>query len=157
MKNKSNQTKNSPFLNTNSSRYLSTMNNKSLSTNESATAFTSGLYKKNRAKLQNYYTKYPGLNIKEDNENNDKNYSNNLMIDFYSTAQVNSERKLIFDDADQIMKERIRRMGGAGPLRQTRTSVLDKTKEICLNNYLITQLREKRKILIITNYLLILL
>ena len=40
MKNKSNQTKNSPFLNTNSSRYLSTMNNKSLSTNESATAFT---------------------------------------------------------------------------------------------------------------------
>ena len=154
MKDKSSNKNNSRFLNTNSSRYLSTMNNRSQSTNESATAYTSGMY--NRTNIngnRKLFNKYSSLNIHPEStykeltieQNiNRKNNSNDFLNDFYSTAKVPSKRRETFKDADQILKDRIRRLAGTGPLRQTRTSVLQKSKEVCLNNYLISQLKEKR-------------
>ena len=154
MKDKSSPNKtNSPYVNTNTSRFLSTMNNKSLSTNESGTAYTSGMYNRTNMKgNRRLFNKYSYLKINPEatfnQQNLDKNITqnndNDFLNDFYSTAKVSSQRKEIFKDADQILKDRIRRLGGTGPLRQTRTSVLEKTKEVCLNNYLITQLKEKR-------------
>lgn len=153
MKDKSNTNQsNSPFMNTNSSHYLSTMNNRSLSTNESGTAYTSNMYNRTNINGNRKFNKFSSLKLhpettyKEQNieENIDQNSNNDILNDFYSTAKVSSKRKEVFKDADLILKDRIRRLGGTGPLRQTRTSVLEKTKEVCLNNYLITQLKEKR-------------
>ena len=43
------------------------------------------------------------------------------------------------------MKDRTRmNLGGVGGLDRNKSKILKKSKELCLNNYMITQLKEKR-------------
>ena len=67
---------------------------------------------------------------------------------WYHTKTVSSikkEKKQLIEDADQIMKDRLRaNLGGGGFINRKKNKVLEQSKELCLNNYMITQLKEKR-------------
>ena len=135
----------------NNSNFLSLPYNRSLTTNDSVTAFTSPFntisINTNRAKMM---TKKPFLKSKSNKKYsslniftgfNNKNYKyNNVFLPKISSS---SQKVELFNNADQILKERKTHYMGRS-LKQTKSSVLEKSKEICLNNYLITQLREKR-------------
>ena len=54
------------------------------------------------------------------------------------------EKQLELDIADEIMKERNKRGLGGGVGSRKVSQVLQKSREICLDNYMITQLRQKR-------------
>ena len=130
----------------NTSNFLSIINSKSLTTNDSATAFTSPFNtiqaKTNRSRM---FGKKPFL------KNNSKFSSLNIFTAYNRNGndiflpRINSfvMKTQLFKNADQIMKERKKQFMGRA-LKQTKSSVLKKSKEICLNNFLITQLREKR-------------
>ena len=129
----------------NTSNFLSIINNnKSLTTNESVTAFTSPF---NTIQVSNskILDKKPFLRSKT-------KYSSSNIFTGYSRSgnniflpRINSfaMKTQLFKDADKIMKDRKRQFLGRA-LKQTKSSILEKSKEICLNNFLITQLREKR-------------
>ena len=133
----------------NLSNYLSIMNSKSLTTNDSATAFTSPFntiaINTHRAKMlskkpflkSKSNSKYSSLNIFT---GYNKTGNNNIFLPKINSFPYNTQ---LFNNADKIVKDRKKQYMGHA-LRQTKSSILEKSKEICLNNYLITQLRDKR-------------
>lgn len=141
----------------NTSNFISMMKNRSLTTNESETGFTSQFNtvatntfrnKKIRKKpfqksksnskcsSQNFYN---GNNTETNNIFN-RNSRNNVFLPYLTSRNKTS---FLINNADMIIKERKRNYMGRA-LKQTKSSIINKSKEICLNNYLITQLREKR-------------
>ena len=130
----------------NSSNLLSIMNSKSLTTNESLTAFTSPF---NTIGASNRRTKFmqqkPFLKSKSNSKYSALNiltgYNQNNI--FLPSIKSNTLKNDLFTNADQIVKDRKRNNIGR-ILKQTKSTVLGKSKEICLNNFLITQLKEKR-------------
>ena len=131
----------------NSSNLLSIINSRSLTTNESGTAFTSPFNTiAVNTNISRIMAKKPFLKSKS----NKKHSSINIFTGFskYNTIFLpkirnTSEKTELFNNADQIIKERKKHFMGRA-LKQTKSSILEKSKEICLNNFLITQLREKR-------------
>ena len=134
----------------NTSNLLSLINNRSLTTNESITAFTSpfntiAINTNGTKKLSNKpflksksSKKYSSQNIFSSYKKN--NYFNTIFLPKINTP---AEKALLFTNADTIVKERKKHYFGRA-LKQTKSSILEKSKEICLNNFLITQLKEKR-------------
>ena len=129
----------------NKSYFISTMrNNRSITTNESSAINNSHTNcKRNIYKLKkNYIMPYNSFNYAP------LNTEGTGQSTWYHTKTVNSinrEKKQLLEDADQIMKERLRaNMGGGGFLDRRKDKVIEKSKELCLNNYMITQLKEKR-------------
>ena len=135
----------------NTSNFISLMNNRSLTTNESATAFTSPFntiaISTNRQKLiskkpflkSKSNKKYSSLNIFTGFNNKNNKFNTIFLPKINSSAQ----KVELINNADQILKDRKKHFMGR-TLKQTKSSILEKSKEICLNNFLITQLREKR-------------
>ena len=134
----------------NTSNFLSIINNRSLTTNESVTAFTSPFntiaINTNRATIlsnkpflkSKSNKKFSSQNIFSSNKKN--NYFNTIFLPKINTP---AEKAQLFNNADTIVKERRKHYFGRA-LKQTKSSILQKSKEICLNNFLITQLKEKR-------------
>ena len=129
----------------NKSHFISTMmNNRSITTNESSIINNSNInYNKNNShKLKKNYKMFY----------NSFNYAPLITVGtgqstWYHTKTVNSinrEKKLLLEDADKIMKERLRANMGGGFIGRKKNKVLEKSKELCLSNYMITQLKEKR-------------
>jgi len=128
---------------TNTSNYISTaMNNRSITTNESSGINNSSFFQNNRRSF-NHRMKKQNLNyVPLNTVGTDK-------TTWYHTktvASIMKEKQLELDMADDIMKERKKKGlgGGIGHANLTKTKVLQKSREICLDNYMITQLREKR-------------
>ena len=69
-----------------------------------------------------------------------RNSGNNVFLPYLTSRNQTS---FLINNADMILKERKRNYMGRA-LKQTKSSIINKSKEVCLNNYLITQLREKR-------------
>ena len=84
--------------------------------------------------------KFSSRNIFKGNNSNDDFFSGNIFLPKISS---NKQRTLLLKNADQIVKERNRHYIGRR-LKQTKSTILIKSKEICLNNFLITQLKDKR-------------
>ena len=63
-----------------------------------------------------------------------------------TVASIMREKQLELNEADKIMKEREKRGlgGGLGGNSRKKMKILQKSREICLDNYMITQLRQKR-------------
>ena len=63
-----------------------------------------------------------------------------------TVSSMNKEKKELLQDADLIMKNRIKMNLGVTRGLQDRKKgrTLEKAKELCLNNYMITQLKDKR-------------
>ena len=134
----------------NKSNYMSTiMNNRSITTNDSSGMNYSSInnFNRNIYKLNKYNYK-----IKKIHDS-----LNNIPINTVPTGQstwyhtktvssINKEKKQLLEDADKIMKDRFKaNIGGGGGLNDRRKNkILEKSKELCLNNYMITQLKEKR-------------
>ena len=143
--------KNAESTKNNSSNFLSIINNRSLTTNDSATAFSSPfntiVAHTNRSKIlktkpfakSKSNKKYSPLNIFTGYNNRNSKYNNIFLPKINTTTQTFE----LFNNADQILKDRKRHYMGR-TLKQTKSSILQKSKEICLNNFMITQLREKR-------------
>ena len=135
----------------NSSKFLSVINNmsKSITTNESNTAFTSPFNtigtKTQRIKFiphnkpflkSKSNSKYSTLNILTGNSQS----NNNIFLPKIKSNTLNNQ---LFTNADNIVSERKKTYIGR-ILKQTKSNLLEKSKAICLNNFLITQLKEKR-------------
>ena len=143
--------KNPDNFQNNTSNFFSAKD-KSLTTNDSATAFTSKFntisgnpYRTKRMSKKPFIksktnSKYSNINIfegiNEDNILNSKVFLPNI-------TSRNQRRKFLIDNADQILKDRRRHYMGRR-LNQTKNAILERSKEICLNNFLITQLKDKR-------------
>ena len=140
----------------NTSNFLSMMKNRSLTTNESETGFTSQFntiatntfrntktrkkpFQKSKSNSKCSPKNFYYRNTEENNIFN-RNNENNFFLP-YLTAR--NQTSYLINNADMIIKERKRNYMGRA-LKQTKSSIINKSKEICLNNYLITQLREKR-------------
>ena len=136
----------------NTSNYLSKIKNRSLTTNESDSVFSSqyntiatntngtkNSHKKSFLKSKSNI-KFSSRNIFKGNNSNDDFFSGNIFLPKISS---NKQRTLLLKNADQIVKERNRHYIGRR-LKQTKSTILIKSKEICLNNFLITQLKDKR-------------
>ena len=140
----------------NTSNFLSMMKNRSLTTNESETGFTS---KFNTIATNTFRNKRVRKKPFQKSKSNSKCSSNNF---YYGKTQTNNifnrnsrnnvflpyltsrnKTSFLINNADMIIKERKRNYMGR-TLKQTKSSIISKSKEVCLNNYLITQLREKR-------------
>ena len=136
----------------NTSNYLSKIKNRSLTTNESDSVFSSQY---NSIATNTYGTKnslkksfmksksslkFPSKSIFKGNNSNNDFIIGNIFLPKISS---NKQRTLLLKNADQIVKERNRHYIGRR-LKQTKSSILIKSKEICLNNFLITQLKDKR-------------
>ena len=145
--------KNPDNFQNNTSNFFSMAKEKSLTTNDSATAFTSKFntisgnpFRRKRGLKKPFIksktnSKYSTLNIFGGiNENNNFLNNKHFLPNITSRNQI---RKFLIDNADEILKERRRHYMGRR-LKQTKSSILEKSKEICLNNFLITQLKEKR-------------
>ena len=129
------------------SNFISKMlNNKSITTNESSGINNSGInINKNIFNLKrDYKLKFPSESL---------NYSslNTIGITgqstWYHTKTVNSihkEKKQLLVDADTIMKERMKTYLGGAYKDRKKSKILENSKEICRNNFMITQLRDKR-------------
>ena len=133
-------------------KFNSLNNNKSLTTNASGTAFSSLQNSIDNNFFKNNYNK-KNINIKKTNS---KFSSINLFTNYFSTRESNKNNNVflpdinfpnktvnIFEKADEIIKLRHGKYIGA-TLKQTKSTLLNKTNKICLNNFLITQLKEKR-------------
>ena len=143
--------RNSDAVNNNSSKFLSVINSKSksLTTNDSQTAFTSPFHtigaKSQREKFIQHKKpflksrsnkKYSSMNILTGSSQS----KNNI---FLPTIKANTLNNQLFSNADLIVSERKKSYIGR-ILKQTKSNLLEKSKKICLNNFLITQLKEKR-------------
>jgi hypothetical protein len=129
----------------NKSKMMSSTINRSLTTNESSGMNFSSINNYNKIKKNNNYR------IKKVNESLNYVPMNTIgtgQSTWYHTktvSSINQEKRQLLEDADQIMKERLRiNIGGGGLNDKKRSKVLEKSKELCLNNYMITQLKEKR-------------
>ena len=140
----------------NTSNFLSMMKNRSLTTNESETGFTSQF---NTIATNTFRNKHIRKKPFQKSKSNSKCSSQNL---YYGKTETNNifnrnsgnnvflpyltsrnQTSFLINNADMILKERKRNYMGRA-LKQTKSSIINKSKEVCLNNYLITQLREKR-------------
>jgi hypothetical protein len=142
-----------PRNNYNKSHYISTiMNNRSITTNESSgiNMNTSNL---NNSKNNNiYYKLKKNYKLKKPYESLNYVPLNTIgtgQSTWYHTktvSSINKEKKQLLEDADKIMKDRLKMNIGAGGVINDRkkSKILEKSKELCLNNYMITQLKEKR-------------
>ena len=132
----------------NKSKVMSSIiNNRSITTNESSGMNYSSINNFNR----NTYKLKKNYKIKNKHESLNYVPLNTIgtgQSTWYHTKTVSSihqEKKQLLDDADQIMKERLRiNIGGGGLNDRKKGKILEKSKELCLNNYMITQLKEKR-------------
>ena len=132
----------------NKSKVMSSIiNNRSITTNESSGMNYSSINNFNR----NIYKLKKNYKIKKNYESLNYVPLNTIgtgQSTWYHTKTVSSihqEKKQLLDDADQIMKERLRlNIGGGGLNDRKKGKILEKSKELCLNNYMITQLKEKR-------------
>ena len=128
---------------TNTSNFLSTMmNNRSTTTNESSGINNSSYYNKNRHSF-NPKIRKPRLNyVPLNTVGTDKS----TWYHTKTVASIMKEKQKELDTADEIMKERHKKGlgGGLGDGSRRKAKVLEKSREICLDNYMITQLRQKR-------------
>jgi len=118
---------------TNTSNFISSpLNNRSITTNESS-------YMNNNSRSFNpRIRKYIPLQT----VGTDKS----TWYHTKTVASINREKQRELNIADEILKERQKQGlgGGVGNNNRRRLKVLEKSREICLDNYMITQLREKR-------------
>ena len=126
---------------TNTSNFVSTtMNNRSITTNESSGINNSSFFHNNRRsfnpRIKKPYINYVPLNT----VGTDKS----TWYHTKTVASIMKEKQLELDIADEIMKERNKRGLGGGVGSRKVSQVLQKSREICLDNYMITQLRQKR-------------
>ena len=136
---KNNNKRNNNFTNT--SNFVSTaMNNRSITTNESSGINNSSFFHNNRRsfnpRIKKPYINYVPLNT----VGTDKS----TWYHTKTVASIMKEKQLELDIADEIMKERNKRGLGGGVGSRKVSQVLQKSREICLDNYMITQLRQKR-------------
>ena len=133
----------------NTSNFLSLLNNKSLTTNDSATAFTSpfntiiantSTHTKTFPKRKKFSQKTSASNLFT-GYNTFKN--NNRNIIFLPNIKTKPQSIQLINDADEIISDRKKNYIGRA-LKQSKSSALERSKEICLHNFYITQLREKR-------------
>lgn len=139
----------------NTSNFLSMMKNRSLTTNESETGFTSqfNTIATNTNTFRNKkIRKKPFIKSKSNSKYSSQNFyygktetnnmfnRNNVFLPYLTSRNQTS---FLINNADKILKERKRNYMGRA-LKQTKSSIINKSKEVCLNNYLITQLRDKR-------------
>ena len=118
---------------TNTSNFMSTaMNNRSITTNESS--FMNNNSRSFNPKIRKY--------IPLQTTGTDKS----TWYHTKTVASIMREKQKELNMADEIMKERQRQGlgGGIGNNNRRRGKVLEKSREICLDNYMITQLRQKR-------------
>lgn len=139
----------------NTSNFLSMMKNRSLTTNESETGFTSqfNTIATNTNTFRNKkIRKKPFIKSKSNSKCSSQNfyYGNTETNNMYNRNNVflpyltsRNQTSFLINNADKILKERKRNYMGRA-LKQTKSSIINKSKEVCLNNYLITQLRDKR-------------
>lgn len=135
----------------NLSHFMSTMmNNHSTTTNESSAINNSGIhnFNKNSYKLKKNYRikkQYDSLNYVPLNT---VGTGQSTWYHTKTVSSINKEKHKLLEDADQIMKDRMRNNIGGGGFSgindRKKNRVLEKSKELCLNNYMITQLKEKR-------------
>ena len=132
---------------TNHSNYMSTiMNNRSITTNDSSGINFSSIknFNKNIYRLKK--------NFKTKNHSQSLNYAPLNTVGtgestWYHTktvSSINKEKKQLLEDADILMKERMKMNLGGGFIDRKKGKILEKSRELCLNNYMITQLRDKR-------------
>ena len=144
-----------PKNNNNKSHYFSTiMNNRSITTNESSkiNMNLSSINKPNKNKYNSIYKLKKNYKIKSPYQTLNYVTLNTIgtgKSTWYHTKTVssmNKEKEQLLEDADKIMKDRLKMNigGGVGFNERNKSKVLDKSKEICLNNYMITQLKDKR-------------
>ena len=134
----------------NTSNLLSIINNRSLTTNESVTAFTSPFntiaINTNRATIlsnkpflkSKSNKKFSSQNIFSSNKKN-----NNFNTIFLPKINTPAEKAQLFNNADTIVKERRKHYFGRA-LKQTKSSILQKSKEICLNNFFNYTIKRKK-------------
>ena len=127
----------------NSKMMSSLINNRSITTNESSGMNFSSINNVKRIK-----TNYRIKNNLEPINYAPLNTIGTGQSTWYHTktvSSINQEKRQLLEDADLIMKERLRINIGGGLLNdRKRSKVLEKSKELCLNNYMITQLKDKR-------------
>ena len=142
----------------NNSKFSSIINNRSSTTNESGSAFSSQF--NTMATSSNKTLSIPKKPIHKSKSNgrfNSKKGFNGLILPdeilnsiennlFLPPINSNKQQNTIIDKADEIVKERKKRYLGRS-LRPTKSTILEKSKEICLNNFIISQIREKRNII----------
>ena len=134
----------------NKSNYMSTiMNNRSITTNDSSGMNYSSINNFNRNIYKLNKNNYRIKKIQDSLSYIPLNTLGTGQSTWYHTKTVSSihkEKKQLLEDADKIMKDRLRmNIGGGGGFNDRKKSkILDKSKELCLNNYMITQLKEKR-------------
>ena len=126
---------------TNTSNFISTvLNNRSTTTNESS-GINNSSYFHNNYRSFNPKIKKPHLNnVPINTVGTDKS----TWYHTKTVASIKKEKQLELNMADEILKERKKRGLGGGTFGKKVSQVLEKSKEICLDNYMITQLREKR-------------
>ena len=126
---------------TNTSNFISTvLNNRSTTTNESS-GINNSSYFHNNYRSFNPKIKKPHLNnVPINTVGTDKS----TWYHTKTVASIKKEKQLELNMADEILKERKKRGLGGRTFGKKVSQVLEKSKEICLDNYMITQLREKR-------------
>ena len=148
-----NRGRSNPKNNNKKSHYLSTiMNNRSITTNESSgiNMNLSSINNKNKNnsiyKLKKNYKIKNGFQTLNYAPLNTIGTGKSTWYHTKTVSSINKEKEQLLEDADKIMKDRLKMNigGGVGFNERKKTKVLDKSKEICLNNYMITQLKEKR-------------
>ena len=139
----------------NTSNFLSMMKNRSLTTNESETGFTSqfntiatntNTFRNKKIRKKPFIksksnSKYSSQNFYYGKTETNNMFNRNDVFLPYLTSR--NQTSFLINNADKILKERKRNYMGRA-LKQTKSSIINKSKEVCLNNYLITQLRDKR-------------
>ena len=136
----------------NKTNYISTIiNNRSITTNESSGMNnTSSInnFNKNIYRIRKNYVKkkpYDSLNYVPLNTIGTIGTGQSTWYHTKTVSSIHKEKKQLLEDADKIMKDRTRmNLGGVGGLDRNKSKILEKSKELCLNNYMITQLKEKR-------------
>ena len=132
---------------TNQSKYMSTIiNNRSITTNDS-----SGI---NYSKINNFNNNIYKLkkNFKVNKNSRSFNYvplntiatGESTWYHTKTVSSLNKEKKQLLEDADIILKERIQNNLGGVSMDRKKGKILEKSRELCLNNYMITQLKDKR-------------
>ena len=141
------------FNKNNSSKFISLINNKSLTNNTSGTTFStpqnsieqnknSYRFIHKNIKLKKSNSKFSSLYIftsYNTNKENDK-FNNNIILPHIITTKDNIN---ILKKADTIIKVRHGKYSFR-TLKQTKSSLLEKSNQICLNNFLITQIKKER-------------
>ena len=133
-----------------STKFSSLINNKSLTTNTSGTTFTTppnsiyqnkepNIFINKKLKLKKINSKFSSLNILTNFNYNDK-YTNNIVLPQIKTPKNNIK---ILKKADTLIKLRHGKYA-VHTLKQTVSSLLQKSNQICLNKFLITQIKNKR-------------